>query len=387
MRDKPTGSEAADGEQALRFRRAFLLLLVAGISILFLVMTRHFLLAVLLAGVFAGLTYSLYTWILRRSGGRGALSSVVTLLLLLLGVALPLAGFLTLVVAEAGKMGGAAQEWFSENQDIIERGRELAGRIPWADQVLPTTEELTGYIEDATGRIGSIAWGAASAATRGTAAFFLQSFIFLYALFFFYLRGPEIRDRMLGYIPLSTEEKARLLERFTSVARATLRGSLLIGVIQGTVAGLAFWVAGIPGAAFWGTVMVVFSILPAIGSAIVWVPAVAYLFLAGEVVTALLLLVWCAVVVGSIDNLLRPLLIGKDAKMSDLMILLSTLGGIALFGAVGFVVGPIVAALFVSVWQIYGEVFSRWLPEGGPSVVEPEGSPKAKVAAEGNADE
>ena len=126
---------------------------------------------------------------------------------------------------------------------------------------------------------------------------------------------------------------------------------------------MAFWVAGVPGAAFWGMVMVVFSILPAIGSAFVWVPAVVYLFISGETLPAILLLIWCAVVVGSIDNLLRPLLIGKNAKMSDLLILLSTLGGIALFGAVGFVVGPIVAALFVSVWQIYGEAFDDWLPE------------------------
>jgi predicted PurR-regulated permease PerM len=163
-------------------------------------------------------------------------------------------------------------------------------------------------------------------------------------------------------------EKEKLQERFTSVARATLRGSVLIGIIQGGVAGLAFWVAGIPGAPFWGLVLIVFSILPAIGSAFVWVPAVVYLFISGENLTAILLLIWCAVVVGSIDNLLRPMLIGKDAKMSDLMILLSTLGGIALFGAVGFVVGPIVAALFVSVWQIYGEAFDDWLP--GPHAVE-----------------
>jgi predicted PurR-regulated permease PerM len=359
----PISSTSPDGVQALRFRRAFLLVLLTGISILFLAMIRDFLLTVFLAAVFAGLTYSLYSWFLRKTGGLGGLASVITILLLVVGIALPLGGFLTLVVAEAGRMGGAAQEWFAANGYLVERGRNLAARIPFAERVLPTTSEIASSIEEATGRMGSILWGAAAAATRGTAGFLLQTFIFLYALFFFFLRGPEARDRLLGYVPLSPQEKAKLLERFTSVAGATLRGSLLIGIIQGGVAGVAFWAAGVPGAAFWGVVMVVFSILPAIGSGIVWVPAVAYLFIAGETVPAIHLLIWCAVVVGSIDNYLRPLLIGISARMSDLMILLCTLGGIALFGAVGFVVGPIIAALFVSVWQIYGEAFADWLPD------------------------
>ncbi|HSR41683.1 MAG TPA: AI-2E family transporter, partial [Longimicrobiales bacterium] len=168
--------------------------------------------------------------------------------------------------------------------------------------------------------------------------------------------------------PLEPKQKQELLERFVSVTRATVRGSLLIGLIQGGAAGLAFWVAGVPGPAFWGTVMVVLSILPAIGAALVWVPAVIYLFLMGKVGAGIGLLAWCVVVVGSVDNFLRPRLIGRDARMSDLLILLSTLGGIVLFGAVGFIVGPIVAALFVTVWHLYGEAFQDWLhvEEGAP---------------------
>ncbi len=117
-----------------------------------------------------------------------------------------------------------------------------------------------------------------------------------------------------------------------------------------------------PGPAFWGTVMVVLSVIPALGAALVWVPAVVYLFLVGKIAAGVGLLAWCAVVVSTIDNFLRPRLVGRDARMSDLLILLSTLGGIFLFGAVGFIVGPIVAALFVTIWHIYGETFSDWLP-------------------------
>jgi predicted PurR-regulated permease PerM len=200
-----------------------------------------------------------------------------------------------------------------------------------------------------------------AAATRGVLGFSLQLFILLYALYFFLVDGPSLLKRILYYIPLAEAEKEQLLGRFVSVTRATVKGSLFIGVIQGALAGLAFWAAGVPGPAFWGTVMVVFSIIPAVGPALVWIPAVIYLFLVGQVGAGIALLVWCALVVSTVDNLLRPRLIGRDARMSDLLVLLSTLGGIILFGAVGFIVGPIIAALFVTVLHLYGEAFREVL--------------------------
>jgi predicted PurR-regulated permease PerM len=347
---------------ALRFRQAFLLLLVAGISLLFLLVIRRFLLAVLLAAVFAGMAYPLYRWIVRRVRGRGALASVLTILLLLLGVALPLAGFLTLVASEAVQVSQGAGEWFQEQSGRLDDLRELVERIPFAARLLPDSESLAEQFSEVAGRTGGALMGKVAAATRGTLSFFLQLFVLLYAMFFFLLDGPALLRRILYYIPLDPAEEEALLERFVSVTRATLKGSLLIGVIQGAAAGLAFWIAGVPGPAFWGTVMVVLSVIPALGAALVWVPAVVYLFLVGEVAAGVGLLVWCALVVSTIDNFLRPRLVGRDARMSDLLILLSTLGGIFVFGAVGFIVGPIIAALFVSIWHIYGETFSDWLP-------------------------
>jgi predicted PurR-regulated permease PerM len=202
----------------------------------------------------------------------------------------------------------------------------------------------------------------AAAAGRTTAAFFLQLFIMLYAMFFFLHQGPEILDRILRLAPLGPDDEERVLERFTSVTRATLKGSLLIGGLQGFLAGVAFWMAGIQGAAFWGTVMMVLSVIPGIGAPIVWIPATLWLFGTGQTLSAVLLGLWCGAVVGSVDNVLRPRLVGSDASMSDLMILLSTLGGIGLFGPLGFVVGPILAAVFSTVWDLYGEAFDAILP-------------------------
>lgn len=347
---------------ALRFRQGFLLLLVAGITVLFLLVVRQFLLAVVLAAVFAGMMYPLYAWLRDRMRGRRALAAIVTLLLLLVGVGLPLAGFLALVANEAVQLSQSAEGWFEEQAPRLDELRSWIERIPYADQWLPEGDEMAAQMREVAGRAGPMLMGTVAAATRGTLAFFLQLFVLLYAIFFFLIDGPAILRKILYYTPLAAEEEEQLLERFVSVTRATLKGSLLIGVIQGAAAGVAFWVAGVPGPAFWGTVMAVLSVIPALGAALVWIPAVIYLFITGHTAAGIGLLLWCALVVSTVDNFLRPRLVGRDARMSDLLILISTLGGIVLFGAVGFIVGPIVAALFVTVWHIYGDTFHEWLP-------------------------
>jgi predicted PurR-regulated permease PerM len=347
---------------ALRFRQGFLLLLVAAITLLFVLVIQRFLLAVFLAAVLAGMAYPLYRWILRRLRGRRGLASIATLLVLVLGIALPLAGFLTLVAAEAVQVSQSAGEWFRSQSDRLDDLRELLARLPFAERLLPEGEALAEQFRSIASSTGPALMGTVAAATRGTMAFFLQLFVLLYAMFFFLMDGPAILRRILYYMPLDPAEEEALLERFVSVTRATLKGSLLIGAIQGALAGVAFWALGVPGPAFWGTVMVVLSVIPALGAALVWVPAVGYLLLVDRAGAAIALLVWGALVVSTIDNFLRPRLVGRDAKMSDLLILLSTLGGIFVFGAMGFIVGPIVAALFVAIWDIYGETFRAWLP-------------------------
>lgn len=371
-----SASDPAPVSGARRFHQAFLLCLVVGISLLFVQVIRPFLLAVLLAAVFAGLAQPPYRWVLRRLRGRRAIAALLVMLVLLLGVAVPLAGFLTMVASEAVQVSQGAGEWFRDQAGRLADLRNLASRIPFADRVLPEGGQLAEQFRELAGRAGPALMGNLAAATRGTLNFFLQLFVLLYAMFFFLKDGPDILQTILSYIPLGTSEKDEMLERFVSVTRATIKGSLLIGAIQGAAAGLAFWVVGVPGAAFWGTIMAVLSVIPAVGAALVWIPAVIYLFLIERVGAGIGLLVWCAVVVSTVDNFLRPRLIGHDARMSDLLTLLSTLGGILLFGAVGFIVGPIVAALFVTIWHIYGQAFSEWLPAApaASSLVTPDGS-------------
>jgi predicted PurR-regulated permease PerM len=168
------------------------------------------------------------------------------------------------------------------------------------------------------------------------------------------------------YLPLAEADKARMLEKFVSVTRATLRGTILTGIAQGILGGLAFWAVGIDGAIFWGTVMTVLSIIPGIGSALVWVPAAIILMLSGEAWRGIGLAAFGAIFIGSIDNLLRPMLVGHDIQMHELLIFFSTLGGLMMFGVMGFIVGPILAALFVTVWDMFAIAFRQ-------SIAEPEG--------------
>jgi predicted PurR-regulated permease PerM len=154
-----------------------------------------------------------------------------------------------------------------------------------------------------------------------------------------------------------------MLEKFTSVTRATLKGIAVIGMVQGSLVGAAFASVGFPSAIFWGTVAAVMSMVPGIGTAIVWLPGVIILFMGGHYGTAIGLLAFCILVVGGIDNFLRPRLVRKDTSMHELLILFGTLGGIIMFGVAGIIIGPIVAALVVTVWEIYGVAFQDELPD------------------------
>ncbi|MGA7883464.1 MAG: AI-2E family transporter, partial [Terrimicrobiaceae bacterium] len=272
---------------------------------------------------------------------------------------------LGLVVRQALAVSEQAIPWLQERFGVassIDVQAWLVEHFPWASDLLPSREEIVKNVGTAAKAAGGFLVSWASAFTAGTAGFFLQFFVMLYAMFFFLKDGRSILQRIFYYMPLRHEDEVRMLERFVSVTRATIKGTLLIGLIQGVLAGIAFYFAGIDGAAFWGTIMVFLSVIPAVGAALVWVPAVIYLFVIGSPLAAILLGIWCAGVVGTIDNFLRPTLVGKDAEMPDLLILIGTLGGLFLFGPIGFIVGPVVCGLFLTALDIYGSAFKDVLP-------------------------
>jgi predicted PurR-regulated permease PerM len=349
-----------------RFRKPFLIVMVVVVSVAFLAMIRSFLMTVLMAAIFSGLAWPLYARIVRLFGGRRGLASAATLLLMLVMVFGPLFAILGLVVNEAMTLTndiGPTVQRLIEEPTYLEQ--ELQG-VPWYEQIEPYMEQILTSAGDLVNAVGGFLVTSLSSATRGTVTFVLHFFILLYAMFFFLTDGPRMRDAILAHLPLSDHETQQMKDRFMSVTRATVRGTIVIGIIQGVLAGLAFWIAGIPHPLFWTVVMVVLSILPVIGSAIVWVPACVILIATGHVLAGVVLAGFCALIVGSVDNVLRPRLVGHDTRMHDLVILFSTLGGIITFGPIGFIVGPILAGLFITSWEIFGLAHAE--PDaGGPT--------------------
>jgi predicted PurR-regulated permease PerM len=275
----------------------------------------------------------------------------------------PLAGLLGIVANQAVKIGTAAKPWI-EHQ-ISEPGTlsQSLQSLPFYETIEPYRNQIISKAGELVGSTSGFIIEKLTSATMGTFNIIVGVFIMLYCMFFFLIEGDRILEKILYYLPLEDHDERRILDKFTSITRATIKGTLVIGVLQGGLAGLAFAVLGIPSAVFWGTVMAVLSVIPSVGSALVWFPAVIYLVTTGHIAKGIGLFVFCAFVVGSLDNLLRPKLVGKDTQMHELMILFGTLGGIFMFGMVGIIIGPIIAGLFVTVWEIYGIAFQDVLPE------------------------
>jgi len=342
-----------------------LLLLTFLISALFLSMVRQFLVTLLLAGIFSALAQPLFRLLERRFGGRRNLASIVTVFFVLFVILLPLLFLTGIVTAQAIKVSDSVTPWIQKYLSEPESFTRFLDSLPFVDRIKP-------YLDTIVQKTGELVAGGSqflinrlSSAAGATVLVLFQTFIFFYVMFFFLKDGHVLLEKIMYYLPLDDADERLLLKRFTSVTRATLKGTLVIGFLQGTLAGAAFWAVGITSAAFWGTVMIVLSIIPGIGTALIWVPAAAVLALEGDYGRAAGLTLFCAVVVGSIDNVLRPRLVGRDTKMHDLLVFFGTIGGLALFGIVGFMIGPVVAALFVTVWEMYGVAFRELLPEVG----------------------
>ncbi|MCK9797702.1 AI-2E family transporter [Pseudomonas chlororaphis] len=194
---------------------------------------------------------------------------------------------------------------------------------------------------------------------QGTFEFVVSVFIMLYLLFFLLRDGPELARKIRTAVPLAEHQKRRLQLKFNRVVRATVKGNVLVAVTQGALGGLIFWFLDIPSALLWAVLMAFLSLLPAVGAGIVWGPVAAYFLLSGAIWQGVVLGLFGVFVIGLVDNVLRPILVGKDTKMPDYLILISTLGGLAIFGLNGFVIGPLIAALFMSSWALFVETRPR----------------------------
>lgn len=333
----------------------FFLLLLLGVSLLFFGLIQNFLMTTFWAIILAIIFRKTHERIEEKLNGRNNLAAILTLLIIVLVVVLPLTMIASALVNESVRFYEQLQSGELKLDTLI---TWVEQRIPIVDEYMQEVgmsfEQIKESIREAAITATQMLANRAFNITQDVLSLVVNFFLMLYLLFFFLKDGKEIIRLAVEAFPMGDEREYQLLHRFANVARATLKGSLIVAVVQGTIGGILFWAVGIEGSVFWGTVMTVLSLLPAVGSALVWAPAAVIFFINGSILKGIVVVLVGVLVIGLVDNILRPILVGRDTKLPDYLILLSTLGGITWFGISGFVIGPCIAALFITCWDIFG---------------------------------
>lgn len=334
------------------------LLLLAGVSILFLWVVWPFMAPVMWAALAAIMFQPLYRWTLRQCRGKRNLAAALALTIIFVAVLLPALWIGSLVANEAiGIINGLRDrppdlaalfdKTFVMLPEWLQRYATENGWTDFAamqDRIQELLGESSGLIASQAVSIGS-----------GALGFFLSFGIGLYVLYFLLRDGKRIGETILHSAPVEREIADRLADRFLGIVRAVIKGSGVVGVVQGTVGGIVLWIAGVPSPLLMGVLMAILALIPAVGTALVWAPAGIWLIISGEVGAGIFVLGAGIVVISSIDNVLRPILVGRDTGIPDWIILVTTLGGISLAGFSGIVLGPLVAGLFLASWSILQE--------------------------------
>lgn len=348
--------------------KVVLLSMVVLISALFLTMIHQFLMPLFMAGLMSALAGPTHRWLTRVLKGRETLAAILVILGIVFLILGPLSILIGIIVGQAISVSQSVTPWvqgFIAEPSVVTQYLE---KIPYYDQVLPYRDVIIEKAGELVGTLSTFLIDSLQSVAELTISAVFGTIIMLYIMFYFLNMGDVLLEKILYFLPLKDKDEQVLLRRFTSVTRATIKGTIIIGIMQGTICGVAFAIAGIDGPVFWGSVMAVTSVIPAFGTAIVWGPALIILALIGDIKGVLILAIICGAVSGNLDNIVRPRLVGKDTEMHDLFVLFGTLGGIAMFGLLGIIIGPIIAALFISIWEIYGKVFKEYLPDVGPAM-------------------
>lgn len=335
--------------------KAFVLLIVA-VSLAFLWIIRPFYGAMLWGTITAILFAPLFRRLTTALGQRRNLAAVITVMIIVTIVILPLTLVGVSLVQEVSDVYRRIQ---TGELDLVHFLQKILDALPaWATHLLDRfglvdlgvmQERLSTSLMKGSEFFAGQALGIG----QGTFHFIANLFVMLYLLFFLLRDEAALFSRIKGAIPLRTEQQQGLLLKFTVVIRATVKGDLVVALLQGALGGLIFWILGIDAPLLWAVVMAFLSLLPVLGAGLVWGPVAIYFLMTGSVWQGVGLIIFGTLVIGLVDNFLRPILVGKDTKMPNFVVLISTLGGIATFGLNGLVIGPVIAAMFIAAWDIF----------------------------------
>lgn len=335
--------------------KTFLLLIIA-VSLAFAWILWPFSGAVFWATVLAIMFVPLYRRLSGAMRQKRTLAALATVIIVLMMVILPLALMAALLVQEGV---GVYERIRSGELNIGQYFQQVFSALPaWVTHLLDRFG-LTNFDAMQERLSASLMQGSQFLATQAfnigqnTFDFIVNLFIVLYLLFFLLRDGDDLFKLIKDAIPLRAEQQRELFDKFRTVIRATVKGNIVVAVVQGALGGLIFWFLGVHAAVLWGVLMAFLSLLPAVGAGLVWLPVAIYFLVTGALWQGVVLIAFGVLVIGLVDNILRPILVGKDTKMPDYVVLIATLGGMAIFGLNGFVIGPVIAAMFMAVWDIF----------------------------------
>lgn len=336
--------------------RAFIVFLVV-ISLAFAWVITPFFGAILWAIVVTIVFAPVNRFILRKVGGRPNVAAIISLTLVVALVIIPAAFIIYSLINEVSGLVASIQ---SREIDLAKMGVAVQKGLPlWAKEGLERfgfsdlnlmSARVTSTIDTALRTMAQALLGLG----QGAFSFFASLGVMLYVVYFLIRDGDNIATEIGNSLPLEVNHKTLLLEKFTVAIRATIRGSVIVAMVQGTLGGFIFWLLDIRAAFLGGVLMGLLSLVPAVGTGFIWVPVAVYLLAIGATWQGITLILCGVFLIGMIDNTLRPILVGQDTRMPDYIVLVSTLGGLGIFGLNGFVVGPVVAALFLAAWEIFG---------------------------------
>lgn len=330
-----------------RVRFAALLVITAAILYLTYLVFAPFASAIIWAVALAIVADPAYCWIRSRLRNANLAAGIAVLLVLLL-IVLPL-----VLIAQQVAQEAASVVTLARSPEVRAHWAARLYALPGADrvvQLLRSRGDLSEYASSAVARVGAVLPAIFSGSVQGMT----QLLIALFALFFLLRDKSFFIDAVRDLIPVSGNEAGNVFARIKTTIEASVRGRIAIAAIQGTLGGLIFWILGLPGALLWGTVMALFATIPLLGAFVVWVPAAVFLAVGGHPIKASVLTLWGVLVIGTADNLLYPVLVGKDLRLHTLLVFFSVLGGVSAFGVVGLVLGPVVVALAQALIEIWG---------------------------------
>ncbi|MBT4153178.1 MAG: AI-2E family transporter [Candidatus Magasanikbacteria bacterium] len=341
-----------------RMQSGFFVGTIILLGLMALYLLRPFAYPIFWAAVVAVMFYPLYLWIDKHIKIKSA-SAAITVLLVIVLLFMPLILLSLLLVQESAVLYTqiASGEMFGSAAELTTRLQQSFA-APVFDMIQAQWQE---YAAGAAKSLSVTIFASVKALTSNSLRFLFLSFLMLYSLFYFLKDGKRMLDRLMHLSPLGDTYEKMLYSRFTSTARATLKSTVIIGGIQGVLGAILFAITGVEGVLIWGVVMTILSIIPAIGSFVVWFPAGVIMLATGSTWQGLTILIVGAVIISNIDNLLRPPLIGKDTQMHPLLVLFSTLGGLMIFGISGFVIGPVLMSLFLAVVTMYDHYYNKEL--------------------------